>query len=157
VGGAWEREGAERVHRWQTHSTLAADNAGLAVEESQKAVTLARKASDFAEEAARKAIQKMQTEAEEREPYFVNLGDRPQPRSVEDRHMVRFGPELARGTFLCMLGPIKAAELRANTEQISWLTAVAAEGGDSSTQEAVQVVCAQCAMCARAASVGAYV
>ena len=104
-------------------------------------MTLARKASEFAEEAARKAIQKMQTEAEVREPYFVNLGDRPQPRSVEDRHMVRFGPELARGTFLCMLGPVKAAELAANKEQISWLSPVAADSGDAETSEAVQVGC----------------
>lgn len=109
------------------------------MEESQKAVTLARKAAEFAEEAARRAIQKMQTEAEEREPYFVNLGARPQPRSVEDRHMVRFGPELASGTFLCMLGPVKAAELAANKEQVSWLSAVAAGAGEQESADAVQV------------------
>jgi len=72
----------------QTHSTLAADNAGLAVEETQKAVTLARKSAEFSEAAAKRAVQKMQSEAEEREPYFVHLGDNPQPRTLEDRHMV---------------------------------------------------------------------
>eukprot|EP00802_Teleaulax_amphioxeia_P007584 Tamp_07591.p1 GENE.Tamp_07591~~Tamp_07591.p1 ORF type:complete len:667 (+),score=156.84 Tamp_07591:227-2227(+) len=122
----------------QTHSTLAADNSGLAVEETQKAVVLSRKSAEFAEEAAKRAIQKMQTEAEEREPYFVHLGDKPQPRTIEDRHMVRFGPELSRGTFLCMLGPIKAAELAANTAQVSWLAPVAAEGADADTAASVQ-------------------
>jgi hypothetical protein len=72
----------------QTHSTLAADNAGLAVEETQKAVILARKSAEFSEAAAKKAVQKMQSEAEDREPYFVHLGDNPQPRTLEDRHMV---------------------------------------------------------------------
>ena len=145
--GYWEKgkvvkKRPYRYEDWtdiQTNSTLAADNAGLAVEESQKAVGLARKAGEFAEEAARKAVDKMQSEAEEREAYLVHLGPHPQPRTVEDRHMVRMGPEVSRGTFLCMIGANKAEEMAANTAEIGWLAPVAASDADSQTSSAVQV------------------
>jgi hypothetical protein len=51
-------------------------------------------------------------------------------RSVEDKHMVRFGPEVTRNTVLVMVGPLKAAELRANTTDVQWLTPVAAAVND---------------------------
>ncbi|MGB1598230.1 MAG: hypothetical protein ACPIOQ_36065, partial [Promethearchaeia archaeon] len=81
----------------------------------------------------------MQSEAEEREAYLVHLGPHPQPRTVEDRHMVRMGPEVSRGTFLCMIGANKAEELAANTAEVAWLAPVAASDADSQTSSAVQV------------------
>lgn len=47
----------------------------------------------------------MQAEAEQKEAYFVHLTEKADKRSAEDKHMIRFGPEVTRKTVsaLCAL------------------------------------------------------
>ncbi len=40
--------------------------------------------------------------------------------------MIRFGPEVTRDTLVVMVGPLKAAELRANHADVQWITPVTA-------------------------------
>ena len=70
-------------------------------------------------------VSKMQAEAERKDAYFVHVAEGVDRRALEDKHMVRFGPEVTRDTLLVMVGPIKAAELRANNAEVAWLTHVA--------------------------------
>ena len=47
-------------------------------------------------------------------PLSPMLTDKHTRSQIEDRHMIRLGPMLTNHTFLAMLGPMKAAEIRAN-------------------------------------------
>jgi len=55
---------------------VAAENASVTAEEVQISVTNARKSAEFSEETAKRAVQRMQDEAEEKLPFFVHLADR---------------------------------------------------------------------------------
>lgn len=55
---------------------MAAENASVTAEEVQISVTNARKSAEFSEETAKRAVQRMQDEAEEKLPFFVHLADR---------------------------------------------------------------------------------
>mmetsp|Transcript_34381 Transcript_34381/g.53638 ORF Transcript_34381/g.53638 Transcript_34381/m.53638 type:complete len:520 (-) Transcript_34381:30-1589(-) len=112
----------------QANSTLAADNAALSVEETQKAVSLARKSAEFAEQSAKDTVKKMQGESETKQAYFVHVRNGNAKRDVEDKHFVRFGPIVTANTFLLMLGPMKAAEMSANKDDVIWLAAATGSG-----------------------------
>jgi hypothetical protein len=79
----------------------------VTAEEVQISVTNARKSAEFSEETAKRAVQRMQDEAEEKLPFFVHLADRVHRREARPAPHARkswrsflpggYAPRRARG------------------------------------------------------------